>query len=394
MSHRRRSLWLNRDLTEDAEGGAFSHERWNPLQPEESTEEPAPPPPPKKRRFGLAASALAVSLLALGTGAAALLFGDLRGTDNEPAELVSDEKDKGLKRTDIGNVYSKAGDGVVSVQSRGGRGVASGTGFVVASDGTIVTNAHVVQGADEARVRFGDTARQVDAKVVGTDTSTDLAVLKVDPDKAGGLKPLTLANSDDVQVGDQAVAIGHPFGLDRTATAGIISGVGREIQAPNGFAIDEAIQTDAPINPGNSGGPLIDAKGRVIGVNSQIAAAGGGGNVGIGFAVPANTVKEVVPRLQRGEEIERPYLGVTTSAAPGGGAQVQGTEPAGPASNAGIETGDIVKKSDGKGIDEPEDVAESIKTRKPGERVKVVVERAGVERTVEVTLGTRPEKAP
>ncbi|MBA3300281.1 MAG: trypsin-like peptidase domain-containing protein, partial [Thermoleophilaceae bacterium] len=273
-----RSLWLHRDKSEDAEGGAFSHSRWNPPQPPAPPEEPAPPPPPRRRRFGLAAAALAVSLLALLTGAAALFLGDLRGLDNEPAELVSEEKDKGLKRTDIGNVYSKAGDGVVSVQSRsGGIGISSGTGFVVASDGTIVTNAHVVQGAKDARVRFGDTARQVDARVVGTDTSTDLAVLKVDPSAAGGVKPLTLTNSDDVQVGDQAVAIGHPFGLDRTATAGIVSGVGREIQAPNGFQIAEAIQTDAPINPGNSGGPLLDSAGSVIGIASQIESAGGQG---------------------------------------------------------------------------------------------------------------------
>ena len=134
-----------------------------------------------------------------------------------------------------------------------------------------------------------------------------------------------------MRVGDAVVAIGHPFGLDRTATAGIVSGVGREIQAPDGFQIDEVIQTDAPINPGNSGGPLLDARGRVVGVNTQIATGGaGGGNVGIGFAVPSNTVREVLPALSRGETIERPYLGVTT-APHRDGAEVQEIVPGSPA---------------------------------------------------------------
>ena len=136
----------------------------------------------------------------------------------------------------------------------------------------------------------------------------------------GNARPLTFADSDDVRVGDDVVAVGHPFGLDRTATSGIVSGLGREIQAPNGFQIDEVIQTDAAINPGNSGGPLVDARGRVIGVNSQIATAGAGGNVGVGFAVPSNTVRQVLPRLSRGQSIDRAYLGVTTSAAAGGAA--------------------------------------------------------------------------
>ena len=182
-----------------------------------------------------------------------------------------------------------------------GSGTASGTGFVFDSDGTIVTNAHVVGDAQEAQVRFDDDA-PVQAQVVGTDPSSDLAVLHVDPAQAGTLQPLTLGESDDVRVGDTAIAVGYPFGLDRTATAGIVSGLGRRIQAPNGVSIDEVIQTDAPINPGNSGGPLLDASGRVIGVNSQIAtASGGGGNVGVGFAIPSDTVREVVPRLKAGQ---------------------------------------------------------------------------------------------
>ena len=183
-------------------------------------------------------------------------------------------------------------------------------------------------------MRFNDSGRLVEADVLGTDPSSDLAALRVDPGSVDNLRPLPLANSERVRVGDQVIAIGHPFGLDRTATAGIVSGVGREIQAPDGFQIEEAIQTDAPINPGNSGGPLLDVRGRVIGVNSQIATGGNQGNVGIGFAVSANTVRDVIPRLARGETIRRPYLGVTTTPDSRGAGVVE-VAPAGPAADAG-----------------------------------------------------------
>ena len=171
-------------------------------------------------------------------------------------------------------------------------------------------------------MRFDDDASPVNARVVGTDPSSDLAVLDVDASAAAGVTPLPLAESDSVKVGDAAIAIGFPLGLDRTATAGIVSGLEREIEAPNGFRIDKVIQTDAPINPGNSGGPLLDAKGRVIGVNSQIATAGaGGGNVGIGFAIPSDTVREIVPKLA-GRPVRR---------APVAGPRDDRLRPAGPA---------------------------------------------------------------
>src|SRR3954464_1281060 len=204
-----------------------------------------------------------------------------------------------LAPTAIGRIYAKASPAVVSVAVRERGGQSTGTGFLIDRNGTLVTNAHVVGSAGSAEVRFGDQGRTLDAPVLGRDASSDLAVLRVDPTDAGVLHPLTLADSSRVHIGDNVVAIGNPFGLDRTATAGIVSGLGRHIQAPNGFDIDEVIQTDAPINPGNSGGPLIDARGRVIGVNSQIeTGGGGGGNVGIGFAVPSNAVRDVVPRLE------------------------------------------------------------------------------------------------
>src|ERR687891_578005 len=261
------------------------------------------PRPRPARRSG---AVLLVALIAISLAVTALVSD---GSQDEPG-LLSAGGGRPLPPTTVGRVYEAAGPGVVSVQA----GPASGTGFVVRGDGMIVTNAHVVAGAETAQVRFNDTGHLVEADVLGTDPSSDLAVLRVDPGSVGALRPLRLADSDDVRVGDSVVAIGHPFGLDRTATAGIVSGVGREIRAPDGFQIDEVIQTDAPINPGNSGGPLLDARGRVVGVNSQIATGGAGnGSVGIGFAVPSNRVREVLPALSRGQRIERAYLGVTTA---------------------------------------------------------------------------------
>src|SRR3712207_5985860 len=157
-------------------------------------------------------------------------------------------------------------------------------------------------------VRFGDK-RSREADIVGKDDSTDLALLKVDP-KDLDLQPLALGDSKSVQVGDPTIAIGNPFGFDRTLTTGVVSALQREIRAPDGYTIENVIQTDAAINPGNSGGPLIDAGGRVIGINSQIATGGSRGSVGIGFAVPINTAKEVVAQLEENGRVERPWLGM------------------------------------------------------------------------------------
>jgi putative serine protease PepD len=381
------SLWIDRENGRDPEAGPFSSARWRRQvfeaeerrRPPAEPEGPEPPAQPPRRRRLVPALALAVAVAALALSAVTLL-----GDDDEPGLLAADGGP--VARTQDGRVYQAAAPGVVSVQA----GPASGTGFVVRGDGTIVTNAHVVATAETAEVSFGDSGRTVDAEVLGTDVSSDLAVLRVDPGSVDRLRPLQLADSGQVRVGDAVVAIGYPFGLDRTATAGIVSAVGREIRAPDGFQIDQVIQTDAPINPGNSGGPLLDARGRVIGVNTQIATGGNGrGNVGIGFAVPANTVREVLPALTRGERIKRPFLGVTSAPHPSG-AEIQGVTPGSPAQAAGLQSGDVITGVDGTPVTEPDDVSRVVGQLEPGDEVEVEVTRGGEQRTFDVELGTRP----
>ncbi len=338
---------------------------------------------------------MALSLAALLFGGAFAAGALVSGGDNgnsDPLPAVSREPLKPRQgQTRAGAVYAAASPAVVSIRA----GNATGTGFLIDRDGTIVTNAHVAGQNDRVTVRFGSDGGSIDADVLGTDPSSDLAALRIDPASVpDGVKPLALADSREVQVGDIAIAIGNPFGLDRTATEGIVSGVGREIRAPNGFSIDSVIQTDAPINPGNSGGPLLDDSGRVIGVNSQIETAGSQGNVGIGFAVPSNTVREVVPRLERGQTIDRAYLGLESSAAASSGAEVQSVVGGGPAERAGIRTGDVVKRVDGEAVKEPSDIAAAIADDRPGDRIDVQVERDGSNSTIGVTLGTRPARTP
>ena len=272
-------------------------------------------------------------------------------------------------------------------------GVATGSGFVVDADGTIVTNAHVVGDSKDVTVRFDVDDDPMKAEVRGTDPSTDIAVLKIDPEAAGGrVEALELARAGDVNVGDTALAIGNPFGLERTATAGIVSATGRQIDAPNGFSISGAIQTDAPINPGNSGGPLLDGDGRVLGVNSQIFAGGGSnGNVGIGFAVPATTVADVLPDLKAGRRISRPYLGISTGEPKSGdGALIAAVVKGAPGDDAGLRPRDLVVEIGDAEIKRPEDVAAAIEGRRPGAVVKVTVVRGGDRRSLDVKLGTRP----
>jgi putative serine protease PepD len=347
-----------------------------------------------------AAAALAVAAAAIAAGAftaGSLLSGGDSVKAPEPLPAVAGkpvQPDKG--QTQAGKIYAQASPAVVSIRTSSG----SGTGFLVDRAGTLVTNAHVVGDAARVVVKFGPDGRSLDGEVVGSDPSSDLAVVHIAASSAPKTaKPLQFADSRQVRVGDTAIAIGNPFGLDRTATEGIVSGIGREIKAPNGFSIDEVIQTDAPINPGNSGGPLLDETGRVIGVNSQIATAGNSqGNVGIGFAVPSNTVREVVPRLKAGDRIARPWLGVETAdssnpAAPSG-AEIQVVTPGGPADGAGLSQGDVITEIDGQPVNGSQDVNQIINGKQPGDSVDVRIDRSGQSIGVSVTLGNRPAHTP
>src|SRR3954451_15239659 len=355
-----------------------------------------PPPPPEepifKRRHKVMAVALVAVTLALSAFSIGTLVGGGSGNSPDPLPAVSDQPLKLRKgQTRAGAIYALASPAVVSIRT----GTGSGTGFLIDKQGRIVTNAHVVGNNGRVLVRFGQEQTSLDGKVVGSDPSSDLAIVSIGSGSVPkGVNPLQFADSRAVQVGDTAIAIGNPFGLDRTATEGIVSGLGREIRAPNGFQIDAVIQTDAPINPGNSGGPLLDDSGHVIGVNSQIATSGaGGGNLGIGFAVPSNTVRQVVPQLERGQTVKRAYLGVESSADPTSpnGAEIQSVTPGGPADKAGLQKDDVIKAVDGQAIKDPSDLSSAIAVKKPGDTVTLRIERNGLTQELDVKLGTRPK---
>ncbi len=293
---------------------------------------------------------------------------------------------------------------------------ATGSGFVIDTDGHVLTNNHVVDGASKITVKVGD-GTAVDATVVGTDPSSDVALLQL-PGDHSDLHPLSLGDSSKLEVGDPVVAIGNPFGLDRTVTSGIVSALQREINAPNGFSISDVVQTDAPINPGNSGGPLIDASGRVVGINSQIETGGGQGSVGIGFAVPSNTADDVVKQLLTTGKVTRAFLGVSgadlspdlakaLNLSIDHGALVQQAYPGSPGARAGLKGGstqatvggqqialggDIITKVDGEDIESMDDVVRAVNEAHPGDELTLTVIRDGSEQEIKVTLGDRPTK--
>jgi S1-C subfamily serine protease len=386
-------------------------------------------PSPKRSSIPTFLAGALGGLLALVLGAA-LIATDVIDTGDQTTTVVResiptrDVSDSGDGGRTVADIYTQEGAGVVFVLARqsssssspfgapDGGGDASGSGFVVDKQGTIVTNAHVVGDADEVQVRFEEDGDLVDASVVGADPSTDVAVLKVDPGDAD-LQPLPLGKSRETQVGDAVVAIGNPFGYTRSVTTGIVSAKQRQITAPNGFSIENVIQTDAAINPGNSGGPLLDAEGRVIGINSQIATGGSQGSVGIGFAVPIDTVKKLLPTLKQGDEIERAFLGIEMigvtaeiardlNLAADHGALIQKVVGGGPADEAGLRAGrtptgdgiaaggDLIVEVDGQEVKTPDDVPAAIADLKPGDDVEVVYYRGDERKTAKVELGKRP----
>jgi len=388
------------------------------------------------RSAALAAASLLGGLVALGGVA---LTGDLGGgtttvvrTSPAPTAAAQVALDKGLS---VREIYSRAAPGVVQITSTDNSvqdtprlsppnapeapsQQALGSGFVIDKAGHIVTNYHVIEGADTIEVSFSnqDTLR---ATLVGSDPSTDLAVLRVET-SSRSLTPLDLGDSGEVRVGDPVVAIGNPFGLARTTTAGIVSAVQeRTITAPNGYPIDHVIQTDAQINSGNSGGPLLNDRAEVIGVNSQIAPAqGSSGNVGIGFAVPSNTVKEVVAQLVATGRVDRAFLGIggatvnaelarvfrlpvdagvlvevvgdgTAAARAGLKAGTMSTVVAGESYTLG---GDLIVAVAGKRVASLEELRDVLADHKPGKTVKLQIYRGTREQTLDVTLGRQPAR--
>jgi len=376
------------------------------------------------RAAGILGAALLAAVLVVGVLALAGIFGD--GDEQGPgrASTPSAGAQGGVAGERVNDIYSRLRDSVVFIQARvrgpgespfglpGQGGVATGSGFLYDERGRLVTNAHVVEDAQEVVIE----ARQggIPARVIGVDLSTDLAVLQVDPERLDA-EPIPLADSDAARVGDPVLAIGSPLGLEDTATTGIVSAVQRQIPAPDGFAIEDAIQSDAAINPGNSGGPLLNDQGQVLGVNSQIASAGGAGTgfIGIGFSVPSNTVEQVVPQLIAHGEISRPYLGVATRDVNAAisrqlglgadrGALVVSVNPGSPADRAGLRGttggplgavgrgGDVIVGLGGLEITGAQDLSKAVAETGVGETVTLRFVRGGQRITRRVRIADRP----
>jgi S1-C subfamily serine protease len=368
---------------------------------------------------GLLGGAIAVGVdRAVGNEGTTTVVREINAASSESAAF-----ENGPGRT-IADIYSSARRGVVQVLatsvvsdnpffgSRESRSL--GSGFVIDKSGHVVTNYHVVENASRVEVSFSGND-EMPAAVVGTDPFTDIAVLRIRGAQNRALTPLELGTSSAVNVGDAVVAIGNPFGLERTVTAGIVSALQREIRAPNGFAIDQAIQTDAAINHGNSGGPLLNADGRVIGVNAQIETESGG-NVGIGFAIPIDTVKEVVSQILEHGRVEHAYIGIemktiTDELAANvrlpvdSGVLIQVVRPDSPAAGAGLRGGttqvvvdgesylvggDVIAKADGQVVESVEQLRSVVTSKQPGDELALEIHREDETTEVTVKLGRQP----
>ena len=347
----------------------------------------------ERPRTALVVAGLVAALaLGLGLGAAAFaVLGD--GTKTIVRQVtVEGSEPIGANELPVAEIYDRASKAVVEIAAAGGSGLGSqggaqGSGFVYDEDGHIVTNQHVVAGASSISISFWNGTERT-ATLVGTDPSTDLAVLRVDAPSL--LEPLRLANSNGVQVGDSVLAFGSPFGLEGTVTSGIVSALHRKMTAPNNFPITDTIQTDAAINHGNSGGPLLDRRGRVIGVDAQIESESGGSD-GVGFAIPSNTVRSIVDQLIATGAVEHAYLGIRMVQTPDGVAVTE-VLPGAPADDAGVKAatgttlvdgqrqptgGDVVVEFDGDKVTSAVALQSAVDAHRPGDKVTVTVVRDG-----------------
>ena len=375
---------------------------------------------PRTRTAAIAAGLLATAGIgaAAGAGTYSLL------SDSSPSVVhevtVQGSEPAAQSSLSIPAIYQSSYKGVVEITTTGATSTpfggqqeqqAEGSGWVYDTDGHIVTNQHVVAGANSIAVHFWNGATY-SAKLLGTDRSTDLAVIKVKA-PSSLLQPLKLGDSSNLQVGDGVVAIGSPFGLEETVTSGIVSALHRAMQAPNGFTITNSIQTDAAINHGNSGGPLLNAQGKVVGVNAQIQSESGG-NDGVGFAVPSNTVATIVPQLIGSGKAEHAYLGVQLQAVPdnvasrlgmAAGVEVANVRAGTPADAVGLRAatgqrtidgesyptgGDVIVEFDGQTVTSAQQLQNLVDGKQPGDKVKLTYVRRGDRHTVTVELASRP----
>ncbi|HYN55993.1 MAG TPA: trypsin-like peptidase domain-containing protein [Motilibacterales bacterium] len=367
----------------------------------------APPVAPPTAPSGSSSSGAKprTGLILVTAALVALLVGGVSGyAGSQMASSDSNTTSVSLPQTDadkserasgtVAAIAESVSPAVVSLEVTGSQGSGSGSGFVIRENGYIVTNNHVVEGAadgGEITVNFSD-GRKLDATIVGRDANYDIAVVKVD---AAGLPTAVLGNSDGVVVGDLAIAIGSPLGLEGTVTAGIVSALNRPVTAggQGSTSFINAIQTDAAINPGNSGGALVNSAGEVIGVNSAIATLGDGtgqsGSIGLGFAIPINQVKRIGEELINTGSSTKPIIGVSLDQSyQGEGARVQEVTPGGPSESAGLEAGDIIVQFDGQPVTDATALIVDIRSKQPGDKVAVSVQRDGSTQDLTLTLGS------
>jgi S1-C subfamily serine protease len=375
---------------------------------------------PRTRTAAIVAGLLATAGVGAAAGAGTYSLLSDSSTSVVHEVTVQGSEPAAQSNLSIPAIYQSSYKGVVEITTTGATSSpfggqqeqqAQGSGWVYDSEGHIVTNQHVVAGASSIAVHFWNGATYK-AKLLGTDRSTDLAVIKVNA-PSSLLQPLKLGDSNKLQVGDGVVAIGSPFGLEETVTSGIVSALHRAMQAPNGFTITNSIQTDAAINHGNSGGPLLNAQGKAVGVNAQIQSESGG-NDGVGFAVPSNTVATIVPQLIGSGKAEHAYLGVQLQAVPdniasqlgmAAGVEVANVRAGTPADAVGLRAataqrtidgesyptgGDVIVEFDGQTVTSAEQLQNLVDARQPGDKVKLTYVRGGDRHTVTVELSSRP----